>query len=99
MIRNSDNCHHHGDILVGADGAYSGVRQSLYKSLEESKKFPSSVKGSVAKGHLCLVGTTDSLDPERYPTVIEPAFYVFLVTGHDCPCNVSFILYLMGERI
>lgn len=99
MIRTSDNCHHHGDILVGADGAYSGVRQSLYKSLEESKKLSSSDKGSMAKGYLCLVGTTDPLDPGRYPTVLEPASHAFMVIGHDCPYSVSSRLYLMGERI
>ncbi|KAF9284918.1 hypothetical protein BGZ74_001618, partial [Mortierella antarctica] len=29
MLRFSDNTHIHGDILIGADGAYSAVRQSL----------------------------------------------------------------------
>ncbi|KAG0025770.1 hypothetical protein BGZ81_006858 [Podila clonocystis] len=42
MIRCSDNTTHHGDILVGADGAYSGVRQNLYKALKKKKLLPNS---------------------------------------------------------
>ncbi|KAF9176739.1 hypothetical protein BGZ49_005999, partial [Haplosporangium sp. Z 27] len=34
-IHCSDNSSYAGDILVGADGAYSGVRQSLYKRMDE----------------------------------------------------------------
>ncbi|KAG0334393.1 hypothetical protein BG005_004866, partial [Podila minutissima] len=40
MIRCSDNTSYHGDIIVGADGAYSGVRQSLYKQLSDENKLP-----------------------------------------------------------
>ncbi|KAF9327947.1 hypothetical protein BG006_008827 [Podila minutissima] len=35
MLRFSDNTHIHGDILIGTDGAYSAVRQSLYKQLRD----------------------------------------------------------------
>ncbi|KAG0010195.1 hypothetical protein BGZ82_003557 [Podila clonocystis] len=42
MVRCSDNTSYHGDILVGADGAYSAVRQNLYKSLKIDKKLPAS---------------------------------------------------------
>ncbi|KAF9425487.1 hypothetical protein BGZ76_003213, partial [Entomortierella beljakovae] len=34
IIHCSDNTSYIGDILIGADGAYSGVRQSLYKEME-----------------------------------------------------------------
>ncbi|KAF9899616.1 hypothetical protein BX616_002931 [Lobosporangium transversale] len=33
MIHCSDNTRYDGDILVGADGAYSSVRQSLFKNI------------------------------------------------------------------
>ncbi|KAG0098249.1 hypothetical protein BGZ93_000676 [Podila epicladia] len=42
MVRCSDNTSYHGDILVGADGAYSAVRQNLYKILKEKKRLPAS---------------------------------------------------------
>ncbi|KAF8945122.1 hypothetical protein BGZ47_003213 [Haplosporangium gracile] len=35
MVRFSDNTSIHGDILVGADGTHSTVRQHLYKTLEK----------------------------------------------------------------
>ncbi|KAG0319832.1 hypothetical protein BG000_003778, partial [Podila horticola] len=40
MIRCSDNSQYHGDIIVGAHGAYSCVRQSLYKQLAQENKLP-----------------------------------------------------------
>lgn len=40
LIRCSDNSSYQGDILVGADGAYSAVRQTLYKQLSRQNKLP-----------------------------------------------------------
>ncbi|KAF9401088.1 hypothetical protein BGZ94_005316 [Podila epigama] len=40
VIRCSDKSYYHGDIIVGADGAYSSVRRRLYESLKEKKKLP-----------------------------------------------------------
>ncbi|KAG0008380.1 hypothetical protein BGZ81_004147, partial [Podila clonocystis] len=42
IIECSDNSSYFGDILVGADGAYSAVRQHLYKQLKIDKKLPAS---------------------------------------------------------
>ncbi|KAF9399752.1 hypothetical protein BGX21_005662, partial [Mortierella sp. AD011] len=69
MLRMSDGSTVHGDIVVGADGTYSGVRQGLYKSLDKKGLLPVSDKEELAMGHLCMVGTTNPLDPEKYPCV------------------------------
>ncbi|KAG0368959.1 hypothetical protein BGZ54_000706 [Gamsiella multidivaricata] len=69
MIRLQDGSTHHGDILVGADGAYSAVRQSLYKHLDKKGLLPDSDKENLRAGHLCVVATSGPLDPEKYPTV------------------------------
>ncbi|KAG0368960.1 hypothetical protein BC939DRAFT_503881 [Gamsiella multidivaricata] len=69
MVRMADGSTYHGDILVGADGAYSGVRQGLYKHLEKCGNLPLSDMEELNMGHLCMVGTTDPLDPEKYPCI------------------------------
>ncbi|KAG0082409.1 hypothetical protein BGZ93_009475 [Podila epicladia] len=66
MIRCSDNTSYHGDILIGADGAYSAVRQSLYKQLDQQGLLPAEDKGEMPLVYLCMVGTTRPLDPEKY---------------------------------
>ena len=35
IIQCSDNTDYDGDILVGADGAYSAVRQNIYRDMDE----------------------------------------------------------------
>ncbi|KAF9390424.1 hypothetical protein CPB97_009252 [Podila verticillata] len=63
MIRCSDNTSYHADILVGADGANSGVRQSLYKSLLDKNELPKSDNVPLPFNSTCLVGQTRPLDP------------------------------------
>ncbi|KAH7038652.1 hypothetical protein BKA57DRAFT_539701 [Linnemannia elongata] len=68
MLRFSDNTTVHGDILVGADGAHSGVRKHLYKTLDEQGLLPKGDTKIMNTGYMALVGTTLPLDPseERY---------------------------------
>ncbi|KAG0017278.1 hypothetical protein BGZ81_010807, partial [Podila clonocystis] len=69
MIRCADDSTHHihGDILVGADGAYSAVRQLLYKDLLEKKLLPAGDNVPLPYSCVCLVGQTKVLDPEEFP--------------------------------
>ncbi|KAF9345399.1 hypothetical protein BGX26_003167 [Mortierella sp. AD094] len=69
MLRMADGTTVHGDILVGADGTYSGVRQGMFKHLEKKGLLPASDKEELTMGHLCMVGTTNPVDPEKYPCV------------------------------
>ncbi|KAG0300451.1 hypothetical protein BGZ97_003228 [Linnemannia gamsii] len=81
MLRFSDNTTIHGDILVGADGAHSAVRQHLYKTLGKQGLLPDSDTKEMCKGYISLVGTTDALDPVKYPGVLEEDSESYYVVG------------------
>ncbi|KAG0237378.1 hypothetical protein BGX31_003608 [Mortierella sp. GBA43] len=88
-IRCSDNSRYHGDILVGADGAYSGVRQSLYKQLARERLLPKSDEEELAVGYTCLVGTTKSLDPEKFPFLADEFSHFEIVLAKDSSESVA----------
>lgn len=88
-IQTSDNCTYEGDILVGADGAYSAVRQRLYETLKKQGLLPKSDQEDLPFSCTCLVGQTDPLDVEEYPELknLEEPFFTYL--GKDKPYTVS----------
>ncbi|KAG0354189.1 hypothetical protein BG005_006686 [Podila minutissima] len=88
IIDYSDNSSYHGDLLVGADGAYSAVRQNLYKSLKD-KKLPASVDISLPFSSICLVGQTVPLDPEEFPHMKEELGQIHTVLGDSTMCTMS----------
>ncbi|KAG0325372.1 hypothetical protein BG000_001835 [Podila horticola] len=81
LVQCSDNTSYHGDILVGADGAYSAVRQNLYKSLKQDKKLPSSDDVTLPFSCVCLVGQTVPLDPEEFPELKKDTAQVYNILG------------------
>ncbi|KAG9061274.1 hypothetical protein KI688_007612 [Linnemannia hyalina] len=94
-----DNTTAHGDILVGADGAHSAVRQHLYKALEKDGLLPKSDTEDTSKGYISLVGMTNALDPVTYPGVLEKESEAFFMVGDkDTPYTwVTFTI--PGNRI
>ncbi|KAG0339445.1 hypothetical protein BG000_002077 [Podila horticola] len=87
MVQCSDNSSYHGDILVGADGAYSAVRQNLYKNLKKSKKLPASDDVSLPFSCVCLVGQTVPLDPEEFPQLKEELAQNHSILGISTMCT------------
>ncbi|KAI1300984.1 hypothetical protein EDD11_005905 [Mortierella claussenii] len=79
----ADGSIYRGDILVGADGAYSTIRSNLYRDLNEKQLLPESDLNSLSRGYISLVGVTDPLDPERYPELKDPFNHSSLVVGGD----------------
>lgn len=80
----------HGDILVGADGAHSAVRQHLYKDLEKKGLLPKSDNNEMKKGYISLLGTTDALDPVKYPDLVKEDCQSYGIVGDGSnPYTVS----------
>ncbi|KAG0312636.1 hypothetical protein BGZ97_010996, partial [Linnemannia gamsii] len=67
LVRFSDGTEAEGDILVGADGAYSAVRQGLYAKLKKAKKLPASDALPLPFSTVCLVAQTRPLSVEEFP--------------------------------
>ncbi|KAF9971945.1 hypothetical protein BGZ73_005016 [Actinomortierella ambigua] len=81
-----------GDLLVGADGAYSAVRQNLYRRIQDDKTAPplpdSDLEPMQFDHHACL-GITEPLDLEKYPLMKSPTCEFRIVAGQDHPFVVS----------
>ncbi|KAK5823673.1 hypothetical protein F5H01DRAFT_363337 [Linnemannia elongata] len=88
-VHTSDNGVHEGNIIVGADGAYSAVRQRLYEKLRTEGKLPKSDQEDLPFSCTCLVGQTKVLDPEVYPLVKEPHCQFLITMGDEKPFTWS----------
>ncbi|KAF9921713.1 hypothetical protein FBU30_008218 [Linnemannia zychae] len=97
-VRCQDKSIYVADLLVGADGAYSGVRQSLYTRLEREKLLPDCDKRSLNKGYFCLVGTTGRLDPVEFPQLRETYSDASLMIADDSPHSWS-TFSVPGDRV
>lgn len=101
----SDATIYHGDILVGADGAYSSVRQSLYKEMVLRGNLPKQDYSPIKLDQVVVVGITDPLDPLDYPMLREDVCQFRIVLGgRDRPYTVNtrpilFLLLLCGHVI
>lgn len=81
LVHCSDGSTYRGDILIGADGAYSGVRQSLYRYLDEHGILPKSDLEDLSIGYTCMVGVAEPKDVDKYPQLKEPYAYLSSAVG------------------
>ncbi|KAF9394279.1 hypothetical protein CPC16_011825 [Podila verticillata] len=82
-IQTWDKKFHKGDILVGADGVYSAVRQSMFKQLKDEKKLPLSDDTPIPFNCVCLMGQTKELDPEEFPDLKKETCQFLNIYGSD----------------
>ncbi|KAI8603104.1 hypothetical protein EDD21DRAFT_352157 [Dissophora ornata] len=97
MVRCSDGSTYHGDILVGADGAYSSVRQCMHKSLKDDGMLPRADSEKLKFDQHCVVGITDELSPERFPILKAESCEIFGVLGKKQPYTI-WLIPITGNR-
>ncbi|KAF9996628.1 hypothetical protein BGZ79_009633 [Entomortierella chlamydospora] len=87
----SDNTIYECSILVGADGAYSAVRQNMHKELEEKGNLPLGDKDAFSIGYINMVGISTPSSPEKYPELGDKTrSHSRLVMGdNDDSCYVA----------
>jgi 2-polyprenyl-6-methoxyphenol hydroxylase-like FAD-dependent oxidoreductase len=57
--------------VIGADGAYSGVRQSMYRTMMEQGILPKPDQEEFKIGYTAVVGVAKGLDPKKYPGLLD----------------------------
>ncbi|KAF9971778.1 hypothetical protein BGZ73_005160 [Actinomortierella ambigua] len=71
------------DILVGADGGYSAVRQKLYQRLKEKGLLPKADCELLNYRHSALIGLTEPMDINAFPVVDARFIEVNVVQSKD----------------
>ncbi|KAF9947884.1 hypothetical protein BGZ72_010171, partial [Mortierella alpina] len=88
-IQCGDNTSYHGDIVIGSDGAYSAVRQSLYKQLAKDGVLPAEDMEQLKVCHMSILGTTTALDPKMYKKIDDVYSQCDAVIGDNKPHTVQ----------
>ncbi|KAG0365590.1 hypothetical protein BGX24_004050, partial [Mortierella sp. AD032] len=81
VVHLSNNKTYEGDIVVGADGAYSAIRQRIYEMLKAKGELPESDHEELPFSFTALVGQTIVLDPEEFPIIKDPLCCFRVVHG------------------
>ncbi|KAF9365856.1 hypothetical protein BGX34_007944 [Mortierella sp. NVP85] len=94
----ADGSTYLSDIVVGADGAYSAVRQNIYRNLKQQGMLPASDDKPLGYNQHCLVGVTEPMDPEQYP-MLKNDFADFDVIIPKSEPFYAIYMTLPGNRI
>ncbi|KAF9545697.1 hypothetical protein EC957_010560 [Mortierella hygrophila] len=98
-IQTSDNSIYEGAILVGADGAYSAVRQRLYDVLKKEGKLPRSDQEDLPFNCTCLVGQTEPLDVDKFPQLKDPKHPFINTLGDNKPFTQNTVAWVVIEHL
>lgn len=90
-IHTADSSVYEGDILVGADGAYSAVRQRMYETLKQDGKLPKTDQEQLPFKSTCLVGQTQPMDFADFPEFNKNQVAFYNTMSENKPYTVSFV--------
>ncbi|KAG0361772.1 hypothetical protein BGZ54_008973 [Gamsiella multidivaricata] len=80
-IHCADKTIYVGDILIGADGIHSGVRQSMFKHLNQEGLLPTSDTEDYSIGFTLVTGVATPKDPSKYPQLKDPFIHFSTILG------------------
>ncbi|KAG0029806.1 hypothetical protein BGZ82_007721 [Podila clonocystis] len=95
-VRCEDGTTHHGDILVGADGGASPVRERIYQDIRKS--FATSTSKAAKKSlhrsdyapprveQQCIVGITEPLASKTYPVLASKSCELVMIMPKETDC-------------
>ncbi|KAF9977662.1 hypothetical protein BGZ73_005378 [Actinomortierella ambigua] len=87
------------DVVIGADGAYSSVRQNMYKNMiKQGLKVPEIDIAPLRFDQHCTVGTAEDLDPQMFPE-IDDAFCQFRFLHSTKTPFTVWVAPLPGRRL
>jgi hypothetical protein len=79
LVHCSDNTVYETGMVIGADGAYSGVRQCMYKIMDSKGVLPKSDLKDFKIEFTGVFGVARGLDPNKYPAL----------NAEDCKFNLN----------
>ncbi|KAG0293298.1 hypothetical protein BGZ96_003016 [Linnemannia gamsii] len=91
IVRAADGTTFRGDIVVGADGTYSAVRQRLYELLASQDRLPKEDLEDLPFSCTCLVGQTNPLDPEDFLILKESDCHFSTILVKDKPYTIALL--------
>ncbi|KAF9390619.1 hypothetical protein CPC16_004933 [Podila verticillata] len=106
-VRCEDGTTHHGDILVGADGGASPVRERIYQDIRRSFTTTASkaTKKSLHRSDYappraeqqCIVGITEPLSSKAYPVLASKSCELVMIMPKETNCMV-WLVPMAGNR-
>ncbi|KAF9282192.1 hypothetical protein BGZ68_006167 [Mortierella alpina] len=104
MVKCADGSEYHAQVLVGADGAYSTIRNTLYSRMKAEKKLPKQDQLPLKLKQHCVLGVTEPLtstpeEEERYRACFEDGFSNFKIVLSKDRKDMSWVMPTTENRI
>ncbi|KAG9068152.1 hypothetical protein KI688_011747 [Linnemannia hyalina] len=83
QVRCSNGYVEEADIIIGADGAYSAVRQNIYRTMKTKNLLPKSDQEPLKHTLNAIIGISQPLDGSRFPVAYQQFCEASVVVGKD----------------